>query len=536
MFQSRKIDFLVLAFVCVAAFWWQLGALGLIDPDEPFYAQTAHEMIQSGDWLTPQIYGAPQFEKPILYYWLLGGSFWIFGESEFTGRLPTAVFATLLTMLTWLFGSRLWNRRAGFCAALALATGLEFCVMSRLMLTDVPLAVFFTGAIFAYWKAARDEKQRNLWIFVHFVCSGLAVLTKGPIGSLVPLMATVCYSLSTRRRLLYSGAGLWWGLAAYAIIVVPWYGLMFAWHGRQFWDEFFVRDNFLRLIRAEHPANNHFWYYPGLLFLGSIPWMPAVALMVRRFWSRWREDDGAWLQWCWLLTSLVFLTLAQSKLPSYGFYMFVPLALLVGRALDDLFERGFLSRGERWMTIGLCIAQCAGALAAPLLKIARPFGAPVIFLSALLALSLVFLFRKQFRAWLLLSAAASMSLLAGALTLARPAVEAESSARPVARELIRLRQGDEPLLSGKFLVRGIIYYTASPVSIIAKTAQPFWAAHPLPIILWKDGLKEFMASHPTALCTLRKSEWEGLKDEDAFKNREAFEVIGENVIVRARRQ
>jgi hypothetical protein len=43
-----------------------------------------------------------------------------------------------------------------------------------------------------------------------------------------------------------------------------------------------------------------------------------------------------------------------------------------------------------------------------------------------------------------------------------------------------------------------------------------------------------MASHPTALCTLRKSEWESLKDEDAFKGREAFEVIGENVVVRAR--
>jgi 4-amino-4-deoxy-L-arabinose transferase-like glycosyltransferase len=264
--------------------------------------------------------------------------------------------------------------------------------------------------------------------------------------------------------------------------------------------------------------------------------MPAVALMVRRFWGRWREDDGAWLQWCWLLTSLVFLTLAQSKLPSYGFYMFVPLALLVGRALDDLFERGFLSPGERWMTIGLCLAQCAGALAAPLLKVARPFGAPVIFLSTLLAFSLVFLFRQQFRVWLLLSAAASMALLAGALTLARPAVEAESSARPVALELKRLRQDDEPLVSGKFLVRGIIYYADSPVTVIAKTAQPFWAAHPLPIILWKDGLKEFMASHPTALCTLRKSEWDALKDEDAFKSREAFETIGENVIVRARRQ
>jgi 4-amino-4-deoxy-L-arabinose transferase-like glycosyltransferase len=192
VFQSRKIDFLVLVFVCFAAFWWQLGALGLIDPDEPFYAQTAHEMVKSGDWLTPQIYGEPQFEKPIFYYWLLGGSFRALGETEFSGRLPTAVFATLLTLLTWIFGCRVWNRRAGFCAALVLATGLEFCVMSRLMLTDVPLAVFFTGAVYAYWKATREEERRNLWIFLHFVCTALAMLTKGPIGSLVPFLATLC--------------------------------------------------------------------------------------------------------------------------------------------------------------------------------------------------------------------------------------------------------------------------------------------------------------------------------------------------------
>jgi hypothetical protein len=127
-----------------------------------------------------------------------------------------------------------------------------------------------------------------------------------------------------------------------------------------------------------------------------------------------------------------------------------------------------------------------------------------------------------------------MALLAGALTLARPAVEAESSSRPVAQALMRLRQDDEPLVSGKFLVRGIIYYTRGPVSIIAKNAQPFWAAHPLPIIVWKEGLKEFMASHPTALCALRKSEWESLKDEDAFKGRGALDIIGENVVVRAR--
>src|SRR5207248_3465130 len=86
VFKSRRADLFVLLLVCFVAFWWRLGTLGLIDPDEPFYAQTAREMIQTGDWLTPRIFGAPQFEKPILYYWLVAGSFRYLGESEFAGR------------------------------------------------------------------------------------------------------------------------------------------------------------------------------------------------------------------------------------------------------------------------------------------------------------------------------------------------------------------------------------------------------------------------------------------------------------------
>jgi 4-amino-4-deoxy-L-arabinose transferase-like glycosyltransferase len=418
VFKSPRTDLFVLLLVCFVAFWWRLGTLGLIDPDEPFYAQTAREMIQSGDWMTPQIYGAPQFEKPIFYFWLVSGSFKLLGETEFAGRFPTAVFATALVLLTWAFASRVWNARAGFLAALVLATGLEFCVMSRLMLTDVPLAFFLAGSLFSYWLAMQNEARRNTWIFWALVCNGMAVLTKGPIGSLVPFMATALFSWWTGRRHLYRGPGFWWGVAAYVVIVAPWYGLMFAEHARQFWDDFFVRDNFLRLIRAEHPANNHFWYYPGLLLLGSIPWMPAVALAVRRAFRGLREDEGMLFQWCWLLTSLVFLSIAQSKLPSYAFYLFVPLAVLIGRTLDDVLTRGFASDGERKLVIGFAAVQCLLVLGLPFVKAARSFTFPVSLVAVCLAVSLIFLLRKQLAPWLLTSASASLALLVGALTVA----------------------------------------------------------------------------------------------------------------------
>ena len=564
MFSSRKIDFAVLLAVCFVAFWWRLGTLGLIDPDEPFYAQTAREMVQSGDWVTPQIYGAPQFEKPVLYYWLVAGSFKALGETEFAGRMPTALFATALVLLVWGFGARVWNARTGFLAALVLATGLEFCVMSRLMLTDVPLAAFLAAALFCYWLAVREPERRDRWMFWHLVFAGFAVLTKGPLGSVVTIMATVVFSFGTKRPLLFRGRGFWWGVAAYAVIVVPWYGAMFAWHAKPFWEEFFIRDNWRRMFVAEHPSNNHVWYYAGLLLLGSLPWMPAVALTVRRAWGRLRADEAVFFQWCWLLTSLVFLTAAQSKLPSYAFYLFVPLAVLVGRTLDELLERGFVSAGERQMVIGFAVFQCAvvglfAALAlleaapalssgwlpgkaASLTKTLRPFDVPVLFVFAGLAVSLVFLLRKNLTRWLLASSTASLGLLVGALTVALPAVEAESSARPVAEVLMRARRGDEPMLTGKFLARGIIYYThtdvraAQPaVRVLAKQEQPFWAAHPIPVIVWKRGLRDFLKEHPTALCALRRGEWQAFDEEVAFAARDGFAEFGENVVVRAQR-
>ncbi|HEY3898313.1 MAG TPA: glycosyltransferase family 39 protein [Chthoniobacter sp.] len=532
MFQSRRLDLLVLLLVCFAAFWWRLGVLGLIDPDEPFYAQTAREMVHSGDWLTPHIYDHPQFEKPIFYYWLVAGSFKAFGESEWTGRAPTALFATALVLLVWAFASRVWNARTGFLAALVLATGLEFCVMSRLMLTDVPLAFFLAGALFCYWIAGESEDRRNRWIALSIACNGLAVLTKGPIGSLVPWFATLAFAGLTRRKSLYRGPGLWWGLALYAVIVGPWYGLMFAWHAGPFWNEFFVRDNFMRLIHAEHPGANHVWYYVGLLLLGSIPWMPAVVLAVRRAFASFRGDPAVLFQWCWLLTSLVFLTIAQSKLPSYAFYLFVPLAVIVGRSLDRLLELGFTSAGERRLIIGVAILQCVTVLVLALVKEAKAFTVPIVLVAICLAVGLVFLLKKRLGVWLLTSAAASVALLAGALTLALPAVEAESSARPVARALLAERRGDEPLVSGKFLVRGIIYYTRLPVKVLAKEAQPFWAAHPLTIIVGAKGLRAFATQNPTFLCGLRKSDWRWVDGEKCFVDRDGFATLGENVIVR----
>src|ERR1700752_789435 len=82
-----------------------LGAIGFVGPDEPRYAWIARDMAETGDFITPRLYGQPWFEKPPLYYWGAAISFKLFGVSEFAARLPSAIAAAMGTLaLAWLAG------------------------------------------------------------------------------------------------------------------------------------------------------------------------------------------------------------------------------------------------------------------------------------------------------------------------------------------------------------------------------------------------------------------------------------------------
>jgi len=531
-------DILLLLLLSYVAFGWNLGKLGLIDPDEPFYALTGREMVQSGDWLTPQIFGAPQFEKPIFYYWMLAGTYRLLGESELAGRLPDAIAATLLVLLCYAFARRVFNARAGLIAGVFLTGGLELCLMGRLMLTDIPLALFVTAALYCYWRALEEPGRSARWVFGYLVCTGLAVLTKGPIGTLVPLFTALAFSFFGKRPWVLRGRGLWWGLAAHAVIVVPWYGLMLAEHGwtmkpGSFFWEFFYRDNWLRFFKAEHISNNHFWYYPGVLLVGSIPWLPAVLLATRRLVTGLRRDPRILFVGCWLLPNLLFLTAAQSKLPSYGYYLFMPLAFLVGASLDSVLSHGFETRWEKGMVLLGAVVQAVAVLAAPFLPAAKPFAASIWAFGAVLAVAFAALALRRYRLWLAATAFSTVVFIGCALTVSFQAVDEMVSIRSTALRMLAEQRAGEPLLAGKFAIRGVVYYTHEVVKVIANKEHPFWADHPLEVIVGRKGLADLLEKYPTALCTMRKADWGAFQKSPAFAKPEPDQWSGESLFIRA---
>src|SRR5262245_44511 len=174
-----------LAAVCYVFFFHGLGGIGLVGPDEPRYAAIAREMLQTGDYITPRLYGSPWFEKPVLMYWLAAIGFKIFGINETGARFPSALGATICVFLTYWCGRKLWNRGTGFVAALILASSIGFFAFARAASMDMSLAASLTVALIFFLVGSNESSsRRRLWFYIFYAALGIGVLAKGPVALL----------------------------------------------------------------------------------------------------------------------------------------------------------------------------------------------------------------------------------------------------------------------------------------------------------------------------------------------------------------
>jgi len=518
--------------LCAVAFWWRLGYLGLIDPDEPFYAQSSREMLQAHDWTTPRIFGQPQFEKPIFIYWLSMASFRTFGDNELAARAPAALFATLLVFLTWAFASRALNERAGFLASVVLATCVEIFVSARMMLTDMVFAAFVCGSVFAFWLASRSERRPGFWFVVACAMSGLATLTKGPLGLLLPAFAILALLLVRARRPSFRPLPLVGGLAIFAAIAVPWYAIMLQKFGRAYFDAFFIHENVQRMFHAEHRSNNHAYYYPAVLAAGSLPWLPVLASLVSRARSRVMWDETTRFLAAWAVLCLVFFTLAQSKLPTYVLFLFVPLAVLMGRTLDLLLQTDGRGRLEKWAMGGLGVAQAVPFLVAPQFLPSRGLAWPLGLVAACLMTAAILQVRRISPAWIAASASSSLVLILVCLGWVGPSVDAIVSTRALSREILGELRPSETLMASPLLARGVFYYTRRPVTVLSNRARPFFTPHPLPVVHGSGGLNRLLEEGGAALCATSAHDWSRIEPALQRDTGVVLDSVGDKVVAR----
>ena len=187
--------------VCIISFLFlSIGnsLLAVTDPVESNYALTAKEMVLSGDWLSPRIYNTFWFDKPVFTYWALCVSYALFGFSDFASRLPFTLCGALsVTMLAYYIKRRGNETATAILAATMTATSLLFWVITRSVLTDQFLFLFTEISLFSLYIGLSENNRRH--IYIAYAAAAGSVLTKGPVGIVLPGLIILVYIACERK-------------------------------------------------------------------------------------------------------------------------------------------------------------------------------------------------------------------------------------------------------------------------------------------------------------------------------------------------
>jgi 4-amino-4-deoxy-L-arabinose transferase-like glycosyltransferase len=335
---------LILAALSSVIFFTRLGGMALTDPDETFYAQTAKEMLDDGNWITPRIFGEAQYEKPVLYYWLIMLSYVAFGVSEFSARFPSAVFSILGVFGVFLLGKLFYSRLAGFLSAVIIATSLEYFVVGRGCVTDTVLTVFIIYTI--YFFMAGWNSGKKACYYGAAAAAALAVLTKGPIGLFIPGAAVLIYlALTGQIKYLFRKVPVLTSFLVFLIVVLPWYIAVALSNGQTFMGEFFGFHNITRFVHPEHKIGDTPVFYFPVVLGGMFPW---TVFFIAAAWEMFRKKknervslEGAVMSpkvflAVWFLLVFIFFSISRTKLVTYILPLFPAASIITGRFWEKI--------------------------------------------------------------------------------------------------------------------------------------------------------------------------------------------------------
>ncbi len=317
-----------------------LGDIGLTDRDEGSNAEAGREMLESGDWISPTLNYEPRYAKPALVYWVLASTYALFGENEFTARLPSAIFGLGLLFLQYFFLNRLLGATIAFTGTFILLLNAEFVGLHRMVMTDPELVFFTTLATYSFWLGFNGEGRDRHFIWFFYIGMALAMLAKGPVGIIIPLLAVIPYLTLTRQWKTYFAHGkplIGWTI--FMAIAAPWYIAMFAIHGA----DYAAAAHANTTGRFANPMEGHggtLLFYLPVLLVGFFPWsgfLPAALFQSLKEWKLFRsgeqdaKGEGGLLFFCtlWILGILVFFTISATRLPHYILPLFPAASLLV---------------------------------------------------------------------------------------------------------------------------------------------------------------------------------------------------------------
>ncbi|OGI20134.1 MAG: hypothetical protein A3B68_00895 [Candidatus Melainabacteria bacterium RIFCSPHIGHO2_02_FULL_34_12] len=362
---------LVIFVLYVILYFFRLGSVGLIDVDEPRYAEAGREMLKSGNWIVPYFNYVVRFDKPIFFYWLEAISMKIFGINEFSARFPSMLSAFISLGFLFYFVKRFYGEMIALISVLILMSSFEFVALSRFSVTDMTLATFISSSIICFFlgyealsASHRFFKiqilQLSYFYILAFIFLALAVLTKGPVAViLVGLVMIPFFCWIGKSEYFYKSYSFWIGFVIFWILVLPWYIAVHTATGGEFTKLFFGMHNFSRYTSVVSGHRGSIFYFIPVILIGFLPWtfflFQAIKSVLNKGLRSLLDSPKEQIPWfClwWFVIIFIFYSISKTKLLTYVLPLFLPLSVIVAAWFDNMFKNKTDNKG---LLIGLGI-------------------------------------------------------------------------------------------------------------------------------------------------------------------------------------
>jgi 4-amino-4-deoxy-L-arabinose transferase-like glycosyltransferase len=220
------------------------GALDFVFhfPDEKYYTDAVLQMMDKEDYLTPySADGTPRFLKPIVTYWVLIGSYTIFGVSPFSSRFFFWIAGALVTVVTYFMGnSILRDRKAAMAAALITASNPLVLMGASRSIPDILLVMFLTISAWGFLKIMTEENPQNKYYWMAYLGAALAFQTKGLPAAAFAGLSILYLLLNPWQRKHWKQVVHPAPILASAVIAISWFAAMYIKHGTEYLSSFFA--------------------------------------------------------------------------------------------------------------------------------------------------------------------------------------------------------------------------------------------------------------------------------------------------------
>jgi 4-amino-4-deoxy-L-arabinose transferase-like glycosyltransferase len=306
-------------------------------------------MSASRDWLVPHIAAEVYPNYPPLAAWLMALCGQVLGFSEFAMRLPSVLSGLALLAVVARLGRRLGGEQAGLAAALVLAATPAFLGEQVICRANVMVALFSALALERFLVVADGDRRARV-VAAFWIALGLAILSKGPVGFVIPALGIAAWIAVERRGAALLELQPQWGVLLLAAVVVPWYGLLWQRTGGESLRVNLLLENVDAALHG-YQHTRPFWFYAARFPLQMLPWILLSPLL-------WCSKRGravrVWLGW--LLALLLLLSAAHSKRASYLAWLAPAFALLVGAAFLEIRGRVSPARARFVARVGITTA------------------------------------------------------------------------------------------------------------------------------------------------------------------------------------